>query len=609
MRHLTRALRLIIQAAPGSTVLFAGLTVLAATLQPTQIWLTRGLIDRLTGGASAPGPHPLAVILLLGVMWFASETSGGLATTLQQLIAFKVTSTTKERLLRQACTLDYALFENPTLLDRLTITTGRADSAAVNGCFALADLLRIGLSLGAVAVLLARLHPLAPVAIFLFSVPKVAWGLAYSRRYFRMVLQETEGHRMAERLARTLTSAEAAKEMRLFSAGGMLLGRYSALTAAFLRETRTLLFGMQGWNALCSLAAAAAVAGVWYWAVAAALAGQASLGDLALYLQAAVACSVGLASVGNSLQMLNDNRLLLAEVFHFLDLSPAEIPGSRALARGPHHAFSLRQGIEFRDVWFTYPGTDRVVLAGVNLAIPAHTTMGLVGRNGCGKTTLVKLLTHLYDPVQGEILLDGIPLAQIPVEEYQNRIGVVFQDFVRYELTLRDNVGIGCPARLADDATVHRAIEKGGAASLLAKMPRGLDTVLSRNYTGGIDLSIGEWQRVAMSRAFAREDAELMVLDEPTAALDVFAEQRIFAGFAELVERRTAVLVSHRLSAVRQLTAIAVMDEGRIVEHGAHKDLMQQGGLYQEMFVLQATQYGLEGGTGSEGTPEPPTST
>lgn len=592
MRHLARALKLTVQAAPGYAALFAAFTLLAAALQPTQIWLTKRLIDDLTGGTSGPLSPPVAVIVLLGVVWFASETSGGLATTLRELIAFRVTSTTKKRLLRQAYTLDYALFENPALLDRFMIATARAESTAINGAFALADLLRTALSLGAVAVLLGRLHPLAPIAIFLFSGPKVAWGMEYARRYWRMSLQETEAHRMAEHLAHTLTEPEAAKEMRLFSAGDMLLGRYSALREAFLRETRRLLFSMQGWSALCAVSSAVAIAGVWYYAVAATLADRASLGDLALYLQAAVGCSVGLASVGNSLRILNDSRLVLADVFHFLDLAPAAIPGGRAQATGPRHAYSLRQGIEFRDVWFTYPGTDRVVLAGINLTIPAHTTMGLVGRNGCGKTTLVKLLTRLYDPAQGEILLDGKPLTQIPVEEYQARIGAVFQDFVRYELSLRDNVGIGCPARLADDAALLRAIERGGADSLLAKMPRGLETVLSRQYTDGVDLSIGEWQRVAMSRAFANEDAELLVLDEPTAALDVFAEERIFAGFAKLVEGRTAVLVSHRLSAVRPLTAIAVMDEGRIVECGSHEQLMHQNGLYREMFVTQASQYG-----------------
>lgn len=595
MRGYLRALCLVYQAGPRDALLFAGLTALAAALQPAQMWLTKVLVDGLAGQPMLSALHLTGVILLLAALWFVSDTSGAASSTLYQLIGFNVGGSIKQKLLRKASVVDYALFEHPHLLDKLMVATGRAESAAINSSFGLANLLRIGLSLAALAGLLARLHPLTPVVIILFSLPRTIWGTAYAQRYFEMILQHTPEHRMASHLGHTLTSPQAAKEVRLFGAGEMLLGRHSALWHKHFRQMRSLLVGMQKWSVLCSLSSAVGVAGVWYYAVSAAMAARISLGDLALYLQTAAACTVGLASLSDYLRQLGSNRLYLSELFGFLDLTPAAIPGALARPSSLRPVVSLKQGIEFRDVWFKYPGTGDFVLAGIDLCIPVGSTLGLVGRNGCGKTTLIKLLTRLYDPTQGEILIDGVPLVQIPPEEYHRCIGAIFQDFVKYELSLRDNVGIGSPSHMGDEAVLLQAIEKGDAASLLARLPNGLDTVLSRSYEGGAELSIGEWQRVAMSRAFAKEEAQVLVLDEPTASLDVFAEQRIFEGFSQLVKGRTAILVSHRLSAVRNLAAIAVMEGGRIVEYGSHEQLMRRGEVYCSMYTAQAQQYGLSG--------------
>ena len=250
----------------------------------------------------------------------------------------------------------------------------------------------------------------------------------------------------------------------------------------------------------------------------------------------------------------------------------------------------IRQGFEFRNVSFAYPGTERRVLRDFNFHLHPGERIALIGENGQGKTTVVKLITRLYDPTEGEILLDGVDLREYDLDDLHHEMGVIFQDFMRYEMTARDNIGVGRVERDSTEDEIERAAEKSLAASVIAKLPRHYDQMLGRRFETGVELSGGEWQRVALARAYLR-DAQLLILDEPTAALDARSELEVFERFAELTEGKMALLISHRFSTVRMADRIVVLEGGRLVEQGRHEELMALGGRYAGMFEMQAASY------------------
>ncbi len=590
-----RAFRLVFACSPPYVIALFALTAVAAAIQPAQIWLTKLLIDSVSISGREAIEYAVAVVLAVGGLWVSAEMCGGFSETVYRLLGFKVANHIRAEVLRKLSTVDYPLYENPELLDKLQNASGRAEPAAINSCFASTEILKIGLSAIGLMLLLSRLSPLAPVAIIVCVLPRVFWGFYYSRAYFRIFLDHTPERRMGNSLARILTSAAAAKEVRIFNSGPMLIGRATSLWERFWEETRRLMFARQKWNVIVSIISSMGVAGVWYYAVRQAVGGEDTIGDLALYLQTAVAGNVTIASLAIRFRDLLDNRLYLKHLFDFLDLDESRIPGALARPTSPGGCFSLERGIVFRNVSFTYPGTKAGVLHNLNLEIPAGASIGLVGRNGVGKTTLIKLLTRLYDPTDGEILIDGTPIKNIPVVEYYRHIGGIFQDFVRYELTFRENVGIANQAALQDDQVIVSAIRDVGAESLLKGMANGLETVLSRGYKDGVELSEGEWQKVALARALVKTEADILILDEPTASLDVYTEQKIFETFADITKGRTSVLISHRFSTVRSMDIVAVMDDGQIVEQGSHDELMDLKGLYHDMFTTQARLYNSSG--------------
>ena len=314
--------------------------------------------------------------------------------------------------------------------------------------------------------------------------------------------------------------------------------------------------------------------------------GQLSVGDLT-FLAGAVAGAYGnIQMVFSTFSSIADQALFLTDLLAFFRVTPSivSLPGALPAPR------PIRKGIEFQDVSFHYPGAERLILRGLNFRIEPGQRVALVGENGQGKTTFVKLLARLYEPSAGRILLDGVDLREYSVEDLQSQIGVIFQDFMRYDMTARDNIGVGRIERIHDAERLEEAAAKSGADRVLRRLPHHFDQMLGRRFEGGVDLSGGEWQKFALARAYMR-DAQVLILDEPTAALDARAEYEVFLRFAELTEGRIALLISHRFSTVRMTDRIVVLEGGSIREQGTHQELLATGGRYAALFELQAANY------------------
>ncbi|HSK28902.1 MAG TPA: ABC transporter ATP-binding protein, partial [Candidatus Limnocylindria bacterium] len=386
-------------------------------------------------------------------------------------------------------------------------------------------------------------------------------------------------------LARLLTEDSAAKEIKLFNLGGNLLGRYTALFAKFFEEDKSLAVRRAAAGFGLGVIATLGFYGSYAWIVWRTVQGSISLGDMTLYLtifrQGQSVFQAILAAVGK----IYENNLFMANYHEFLEIKPrVEAAGLR---RPPE---TIVRGLEFHGVGFRYPESDEWVLRGIDLAIRPNEKIALVGHNGAGKTTLIKLLSRLYDPTEGRILLDGIDIRELDPVAWRQKIGVIFQDFVRYHLPARENIGFGQIDSMHRMDKIVDAARKSGAEAIIEDLPEKYDTLLGRWFHGGHELSLGQWQRIALARAFMR-DAHILVLDEPTASLDAETEYEIFRHFQQLTEGKMAILISHRFSTVRMADCIVVLEGGRIAEIGSHEELLDRRGVYARLFRMQAEGY------------------
>ncbi|MBV7334468.1 ABC transporter ATP-binding protein/permease [Chloroflexi bacterium TSY] len=407
--------------------------------------------------------------------------------------------------------------------------------------------------------------------------------------------RNTPARRMVVYLSDLLASREAVKEVRLFGLQQIFLERFRQYWQTFFAETQEMIFGRERKSIFYLMLSALGAGVVWIFAIIQAVLGRITIGELTLAIQAVERVRSDLGGLFLRGGIFFENMLFVGNFFHLLDLESNAVEGalSRNVQRtGRAHApsSSVSQGIEFRKVSFHYPGADRFVLQNVSFVIRPETNVALVGENGAGKTTLVKLLARFYDPTEGEILLDGKDLRDYPVEELQRKIGVIFQDFVRYHLTVQENIGFGQLEHVDNIERVTQAAAKGGAAPVIDKLSDGYATMLGKTFENSVDLSGGEWQKMALSRAFMR-DAQILILDEPTAALDAKAEYDVYKRFAELTENKTTLFISHRFSTVRMAQHILVLENGRLIEEGTHEELMALDSQYAEMFNVQAERY------------------
>jgi ATP-binding cassette, subfamily B, bacterial len=593
--NIVRAFSFVWQAHAASAIGMAAVTLISALLPVAQAWMGKLIVDGVVGAAQSgvftqsgfqAGIRPVLPYLIVEL---ALVTLGAAAmqcrSLFEHVLHARLGYSINTAIIRKSLSLDLHFFENARYYDQLQNARREADRRALsilnNGFGVLQNLIQL-VSFG---IVLFAFSPWVALLLFGASLPTFFAQGRFSQLSFRLLSWRAPEARRMMYFEHLLTEKESVKEVKLFGLGETLLGRYVDLFWKFYKEDAALARKRSlvsiGFGLLSNFAYYIAYA----WVVWRTVTGGATLGDMTLYLTLFRQSQGAFQGLLYQVNSLYESSLFMSNLYGFLELTPQMGSGSPA-----RKLTAIKEGIEFRDVSFKYQGKEEWALRHVNLHIGAGEKLALVGANGAGKTTFIKLLTRLYDPTEGRILIDGVDLAEYDVDSLRDAIGVIFQDFVQYMATARENVGFGQVKALDDVPRIERAAEKGGADAVVRELEDGWETTLGHWFDRGRELSGGQWQKIALGRAFMR-DAQVLVLDEPTSALDAEREYEIFQRFRELTEGKIAILISHRFSTVRMADRIAVIDGGTISELGSHDALLALNGTYARLFNMQAQGY------------------
>lgn len=523
------------------------------------------------------GLEAIAVILLAG-------SQRGI-TICQSLLRALMGQRVNVLILEKALTLDLRQFEDSEFYDKLTNARREASVrplSLVNRTF---GLVQNALSLFTYGILLVNFSGWAVVVLVLAAMPVFISETKFAGEGFRLFSWRAAETRQQHYLENLLAREDFVTEVKLYQLGEMLLGRYRSLFEQLYGEDRDLTLRRGLWGYLLGLVSTGAFYLAYAWIVLETVQGKISLGDMTMYLtvfrQGQSTFSNALTSIGG---MYEDN-LYLSNLYDFLEEEVPKSWGKATIGLNP------QDGIRFENVSFTYPGSSKPALRNISLHLKPREKLAIVGENGSGKTTLIKLLTRLYTPDSGRIFLDGLDLQEWDVDVLRRRVGVIFQNFVRYQFTVGENIGVGDVEHLENKTQWKTAAEKGMAQSFIDQLPQSFQTQLGRWFKGGQELSGGQWQKIALSRAFMRSQADILVLDEPTSAIDAQAEFEIFNHFRAITQNQMVLLISHRFSTVRMADKILVIENGEVIEQGTHEELLQLGGRYAKLFLLQAAGY------------------
>lgn len=571
--------------------MLAALTVLASALPPAMAYVAKLIIDAVLAARDA-GPSVAGVtdrvvhlvLLEVGLAVLVTVVERALA-LVRQLVGARIGVDINLRILRKALALELPQFENPEFYDKLTRARREASSRPLALVAENFQIIRQVLTLTGYASLLLSFAPWMFAVVLLAAVPAFVSETKFSAMAFRLRNWRSPDARRLNYLEYVLANDEHAKEVKLFGIGPALLARYETLAQRFYQEDRALAVRRTGWAYVLSLLSTGAFYACYAVVVLATVAHQLTLGDMTLYLMAFRQGQQSFQGILSSLNGLYEHNLYMQNLFEYLAI-PTALPHEEAPPPGVSE-----EGIRFEDVGFRYPDGRTWALRHVSVFIPKGQSLALVGENGAGKTTFIKLLTGLYRPTEGHVFLDGRDVRQWDPVALRQRVGVIFQDFNQYQFLLRENVGLGSIAHLEDAPRIGRAIDRGGARDFVEGLAQGLDTQLGRWFKDGAELSGGQWQKVALARAFMREEADILILDEPTAALDAEAEHAVFQRFRELAHGRTTIVISHRFPTVRMADHIVVLAGGTVAEEGTHEALLARNGRYAHLFSLQAAGY------------------
>ncbi|MDT8318887.1 MAG: ABC transporter ATP-binding protein [Xanthomonadales bacterium] len=591
-RYSRRAMGLVWSTNRRLTLALAAFTLLAGVLPAAMAWVGAQIIDavvaaievnRETGGIELQVIFTLIAVEASLVAVLTGAQRG--ISLCQALLRAQLGQKVNMLILEKAQSLELAQFEDSEFYDKMTRARREASSrplSLVTRTFGLGQNL---ISLISYGVLLVQFSPWAVLVLVVAGLPSFFAEAKFSADAFSLFRWRSPDTRMQLYLETVLAREDNVKEVKLFGLGPLLLQRYRDIFNRLYGRDRSLAIRRDVWGFFLSLIGTVALYGAYGWIAAAAVGSRITLGQMTMYLMLFRQGQSAVAAILSAIGGMYEDNLYLSTLYEFLE-TPAQRLGGDARS-GPRP----RDGIRFEGVSFTYPGASVPALREVDLHIPPGQSLALVGENGSGKTTLIKLLTRLYHPDEGRILLDGLDLREWDEDILRQRIGVIFQDFSRYQFMVGENIGVGDVRFFEEEERWRVAAGKGMADALIESLPAGYDTQLGKWFKDGQELSGGQWQKIALSRAFMRSEADILVLDEPTAAMDAAAEAQIFEHFRKLTKDRIAILISHRFSTVRMASQIVVIENGRIIERGDHEALMKLGGRYARLFSLQAAGY------------------
>ena len=598
LKHLPKLLRLVWAAQPAYVVGILLLRVVRASVPLVVLWIAKLIIDEVVAAmsvASAGGAvdwtrlwQLLALELLVAT---AGEALSRLSALLESLLGDLFANRTSVMLLRHAATLDLEQFEDPETYDMLERARRQTVGRIALFTQLLATLQDL-ITLISLAVALVVYVPWLLLLLVVAVLPSLLGETHFASLGYSLLYSWTPERRQLDYLRYIGASDVSAKELKLFGLSDFIVDRYDRLSNDFYLANRALAIRRSVVSTLLSVLGTLGYYGAYAVIIYLTVIGYESpagvftIGVLTFLAGSFRQSRDLIQRVLLSLSQVFEQSLYLDDLFTFLGIrSSIDSP-----AGAPPVPRPFRTGFVFEDVGFRYPGSDRWAVRHVSFALGPGERIALVGENGAGKTTLVKLLARLYDPSEGRILLDGVDLREYDVDSLRRNIGVIFQDFVKYDFLVRDNIAVGDIAQREDEPAIQAAAERSLADAVVRRLEHGMEQMLGRRFEGGVSLSGGEWQKVALARAYLR-DAQLLILDEPTAALDARAEYEVFLRFSELTRGRMAVLISHRFSTVRMADRILVLQGGELVEEGTHESLVERGGLYAELFQLQAAGY------------------
>ena len=585
-RNLPPFLKLVWQTSPAISVAVIVLRLVRALLPVATLYVGALIIDAVVKAIPSGDFSTIWPLLALEFgLAVVSDILGRGVSLLDSLLGERFSIATSLRLMQHAATLDLEDFEDSEVQDRLERARQQASgrTGLMSQLFNQAQDVVTIVSFGASLVVYA---PWLLVLMAVALVPAFIGEVHFNAQSYWMNYTRAPERRESDYVRQTAASVETAKEVKIFGLNGFLMARYETLATGFFKANRKIAIRRAGWGSLLTAIGTSAYYGAYAYIVWRTLHGEFSIGTLTFLAGSFRRLSTLLENFLSGFSTVAGQALYLDDLFSFFEIEP-EITSPANPRPFPN---PIREGFTFEDVGFRYPGAEHWAVRHLSFTLRAGEVLALVGENGAGKTTLVKLVTRLYDPDEGRILLDGHDLREYDLFELRGNIGVIFQDFVRFHMTAAENIAVGRIEARDDRERIVHAAEQSGADELIRKLPGGYDQVIGKRWKTGTDLSGGEWQKIAIARAYMR-DAQVLVLDEPTAALDARAEYEVFRRFKELAAGKMALLISHRFSSVRMADRIVVLGEGLLEAIGTHEELLAQGGRYKELFELQAAGY------------------
>lgn len=588
LRNVPAVLKIVWDSGPA-VVMFGLVSRLFSSLLPVVLlWITKLIIDGIVHAVSTHQAVSPRFWWLVAAEFSLAVVNSILIRTIDysdSLLADKYTRHVSIRVMNHAAGLDLMAYEDPVFYDRLERARVQATDRLVM-IQAIGRLVQQSITTITLSVSIMLFSPWLMLLLFAGVIPAFVGESHFAFLGYAKNFRQTPMRRQLDYLRVLGGSREAAKELKLFGLRDFLRQRFTRLSDEIYKENVSLSRRKLIAGTLLSTIGTMGYYSAYVFVIWRTIAGELSIGTLTFLAGAIQQASGNIEQIFSTVAAIGDQALFLTDLLAFFEMQPTIRSKPNALpAPRP-----IRDGVEFRNVSFRYPGNSRLILDGINFRLHPAERLALIGENGQGKTTIVKLITRLYDPTEGQILLDGVDLREYDLDDLHREIGVIFQDFMRYEMTARENIAVGRVEEINNLDLLQTAARKSMADHTIERLPQGYEQMLGRRFDNGVDLSGGEWQKVALARAYLR-NAQLLILDEPTAALDARSEFEVFRRFSELTAGKAALFISHRFSTVRMADRIIVLDNGRIAEEGTHDQLASLGGRYAEMFEMQASSY------------------